>query len=302
MKKVLLYAFAICIALCFSCKKDNNNGGSVSPTIKKVLKDTYGNCNSTTYISEDQENWELIDEEEIENALIRDYIYDGDKLIVMKQNYFNDTYGWTDSISYSEDGLVTQIIDYYWLQGHDPDRCKYELVYDNGLITKINCYYEGDNLGSYYDYYYTDNKLSKVVYTYIESDKAPKHHRDKKFNHIDKIYYTEITWTGDNVTQIKETGENWEYIATYEYDNKNNPYIENDALVAYSYISLDFASLSKNNVTLYSTNFGDNVMYSYEYKDNYPSEEEFCYEDIYEDNGIWIKNNETYHYYLNYKQ
>lgn len=301
MKKILLYAFAICIALCFSCKKDDN-GGSVSPTIKKVLKDTYGDYIYATYISEDQENWELFVEGEIDNVLIRDYIYDGDKLIVMKQISFNDTYGWTDSISYSEDGAVTQIIEYFWELGYDSDCYKYDLVYDNGLITKINCYYEGDYLGSYYDYFYTDNKLSKVVYTDVDYDKAPKHHRDKKFNHRNDIYCTEINWTGDNVTQIKEVGEGWEHIATYDYDNKNNPYIENDAFVAYSYISLDFVSLSKNNVTFYSTNFDYNVMYSYEYKDNYPSEEEFCYEYIYEYNGRWYKNNETYHYYLNYKQ
>ena len=301
MKKILLYAFAICIALCFSCKKDDN-GGSVSPTIKKVLKDTYGDYIYATYISEDQENWELFVEGEIDNVLIRDYIYDGDKLIVMKQISFNDTYGWTDSISYSEDGTVTQIIEYFWELGYDSDCYKYDLVYDNGLITKINCYYEGDYLGSYYDYFYTDNKLSKVVYTDVDYDKAPKHHRDKKFNHRNDIYCTEINWTGDNVTQIKDVGEGWEHIATYDYDNKNNPYIENDAFVAYSYISLDFVSLSKNNVTFYSTNFDYNVMYSYEYKDNYPSEEEFCYEYIYEYNGRWYKNNETYHYYLNYKQ
>ena len=301
MKKILLYAFAICIALCFSCKKDDN-GGSVTPTIKKVLKDTYGDYIYATYISEDQENWELFVEGEIDNVLIRDYIYDGDKLIVMKQISFNDTYGWTDSISYSEDGTVTQIIEYFWELGYDSDCYKYDLVYDNGLITRINCYYEGDYLGSYYDYYYTDNKLSKVVYTDVDYDKAPKHHRDKKFNHRNDIYCTEINWTGDNVTQIKEVGEGWEHIATYDYDNKNNPYIENDAFVAYSYISLDFVSLSKNNVTFYSTNFDYNVMYSYEYKDNYPSEEEFCYEYIYEYNGRWYKNNETFHYYLNYKQ
>lgn len=301
MKKILLSALALCIALCVSCKKDNNNGGNVSPTVTKVLKDTYGDYKYAAYISEDLENWELVDEEEIDNALIRDYIYDGDKLIVMNQNYFNDSYGWTDSISYSEDGLVTQIIDYYWEQGYDIHRYKYDLVYDNGLITKIYCYFEDDYLGSYYDCFYTDNKLSKVVCTYIESDKAPKHHRDKKFNHRDKIYCTEITWTGDNVTQIKETGEGWEYIATYDYDNKNNPYIENDAFVAYSYISFDFESLSKNNVTHYSSNFDENVMYSYEYKDNYPYEEEFCYEYIYEYDSTWTKINETYHYYLNYR-
>ena len=300
MKKLLLSTIVICIALCFSCKKDDN-GGSVSPTIKKVLKDTYGDYIYATYISEDQENWELFVEGEIDNVLIRDYIYDGDKLIVMKQISFNDTYGWTDSISYSEDGTVTQIIEYFWELGYDSDCYKYDLVYDNGLITKINCYYEGDYLDAYYDYYYTDNKLSKVVYTDVDYDKAPKHHRDKKFNHRNDIYCTEINWTGDNVTQIKEVGEGWEHIATYDYDNKNNPYIENDAFVAYSYISLDFVSLSKNNVTFYSTNFDYNVMYSYEYKDNYPSEEEFCYEYIYEYNGRWYKNNETFHYYLNYR-
>ena len=291
------------MALCVSCKKDNNNGGSVSPTITKVLKDIYGDYNYVVYSSEDQENWELVNEGEINNVLIQDYIYDGDKLITMTYNSFSGTYGWTDSISYSEDGTVTQIIEYFWELGYDPDRYKYDLVYDNGLITKVNCYYDGDYLDAYYDYYYTDNKLSKVVYTYVDYDKAPKNHRNKKFNHRDNTYSEEITWTGDNITQIKRAGESWDYITTYEYDNKKNPYIENDALVAYSYMSFDFAALSKNNVTIISTNFGENATYSYEYKDNYPSEEEVCYEYIYEyPDGTWNKINETYHYNLNYKQ
>ena len=301
MKKVLLSALALCIALCVSCKKDNNNGGNVSPTIKKALKDTYGDYKYATYISEDQENWELVVEGEIDNVLTNDYIYDGDKLIAIQQNSFTGTYGWTDSISYSEDGFVTQIIDYYWNE-FGTNLCQYDFVYDNGLISKVNCYYEGDYLGAYYDYYYTDNKLSKVVYTHIDYDKAPKHHRYEKFNHRDNTYCVELTWTGDNVTQSKESGEGWEYVETYDYDNKNNPYIENDALVAYSYICFDFAGLSKNNVTLLSTNFDNNVTYSYEYKGNYPSEEEICYEYIYEEPvGTWNKNNETYHYYLNYR-
>ena len=73
-------------------------------------------------------------------------------------------------------------------------------------------------------------------------------------------------------------------------------------MVAYSYIYFDFAALSKNNVTLLSTNFNESVTHSYEYKDNYPSEKESCYEFIYlYPDGTWYKYNETYHYYLNYR-
>ena len=299
MKKILLSALALCMALCVSCNKDNN-GGNVSPTVTKFIKDISGDYRYVVYFSEDQENWEIIDEGEIDDVMTNEYIYDGDKLIAIKQNSFTGTYGWTDSISYSEDGIVTQIIDYY-LDQYETYRCKFGFVYDNGLITRINCYNEDDSLIAYYDYYYTDNKLSKVVNTYVEYDKAPKHHRNKKFNHRDDTYCTEIAWTGDNVTQIKETGEGWEFIATYKYDNKNNPYIENDAMVAYSYLYYDYEYLSKNNVTLISTD-NETITYSYEYKDDYPSEEEACYEYIIEHPvGIWRKYNDTYHYYLNYK-
>ena len=279
MKKILISTMALCLALCVSCKKDSDNGGSVSPTIKKTLSKLYLTYSYKSYISFDNINWELDDHEEYDHVLNTEYIYNGDKLSETIKYFNNGDINTRDTITYSENGLITNITEYNTLSEDN-----WVLSYDNGLLTKADQYSNG-LMTSSFDYSYTDNRLTKVIYT-----------------SSDYVYTYEITWTGDNVTQTKGIIGDWEYITTYNYDDKINPYKEIPAFETLSIVFTDFAALSKNNVISRSTNMLENTSFTYQYDGDYPSETEFSIEDSFNYGYMWFKSITTYHHYLTYLQ
>ena len=280
MKKILLSVLTICLALCVSCKKENSNGGSVNPTTTKTLSKVYLTYNNQRYISYNNVNWELTDEEEYDHVLNTEYIYDGDKLSEAINYYNNGNISSRDTITYSENGLITNITEY---KSSSVDN--WEMIYDNELLTKADLYRDGVMAGSY-EYFYTDNKLTKAIYTSLNPN---------------YVYNYELTWAGDNITQTKGIMGNWEYITTYYYDDKINPYTGNSAFETLSIVYTEFSALSKNNVISRSTNLEENDTYSYQYDGDYPSEKEYCYEDVFEFDNVWYKTITNYHYYLTYK-
>lgn len=280
MKKLLLSVLTLCLALCVSCKKDSNNGGGVTPTITKTLDKVYCTYINQRYISYDNVNWELTDEEEYDHVLYSEYIYDGEKLSEFINYYNNGIISQRDTLTYSENGLITNITEYDALS---VDNC--ELIYDNEVLTKVDWYSNGVMSG-YLEFFYTDNKLTKAVYNSL----SPAYE-----------YVYELTWAGDNIIQTKGIIGDWQYVTTYEYDDKINPYIENSALQALSIVYTEFSALSKNNVISRSTNLEENDTYSYQYDGDYPSEKEYCYEDVFEFDNVWYKTITNYHYYLTYK-
>ena len=308
MKKLLLSTLVTCMALFVSCKKDSTstNGGGNTPA-KKTLSEIYGTYNYKEYTSQDHQNWELTYEGNCDSALLNEYIYENGQLVTINYYTYSGALQQKLTMTYSEEGIVTRINEHSYDDFGNDYAYHYDLLYDNELLTRIEYYYtENNHMISTYDLSYINNKLNTVIRTDLYSDKSasitPRKNRFNLFERLNdnrsELNYTyvyEITWTGDNITQVRETGDDFEIFISYDYDNKINPYNENTALIAISFAWLDFASLSKNNVTYYAYAQFFNVTSSYNYDDNYPIEQVSIAEssETYAE-GVWYKSIETH--------
>lgn len=298
----------ICMALFTSCSKDeaaSGNGGGTS-TVGKKISEIYEAYEYTSEVSyDDQLTWHEVYHNSYPSELEESWYWDGDK-IERIDYYWDDSVNSKDIFSYNNAGNVSKISHYY------NGEISYYMTffYNDSQINKFEIYEDGI-LYEAYELTYSGNKPIKAVCTYFNSKAS-----DRKFsfmrnfphfkNHSeslqkDNLPYVEITWTGNNITKIKEyLPEGETYTANYTYDNKNNPYYGGNTLFAEVLFNEAVYSLSQNNVKYYSTSDGYERAVQYNYYNEYPMQlsydETYSYYDTYDE--AWYRY--TYNYRYNY--
>ena len=253
-------------------------GGGTSTSINKISKIYYG----YTYLSEvSYDNgitWEQDCYNEEPSELNQEWYWNNDE--ITKINIFSSEKAQqgTYMFQYNNNGLVTKITN--------TDNDNYmQFSYSGNVMNKVDSYYHGV-LDQTIELVYSNNRLVRINYTYINEDKAID---NSKISLVDVLFkskmaqsyigngvmpYIEITWTGDNITQAKEVYPNeGEFLITFTYDNKNNPYYGNNALAAWAFCSSGIMNLSKNNVLTENCEYFT-LTNSYHYTNNYPVQTE----------------------------
>lgn len=287
MKKLLKLAaamlFAVAVVCTTGCKKssdnnDNNNsggGGSGTTTeINKISEVYYG----YTYLSEvSYDNgitWEQDYYNEEPSELNQEWYWDNDKITKINVLSSEKAYIGAYLFQYNNNGLVTSITNTDFNNA-------IQLSYNGNVISKVDSYYHGV-LDETVELVYSNNHLIRMNYTYLNEDKQSDNNRYSLMNVLfssnvansygckDGLPYIELTWTGDNMTCAREVfpGEG-EFVITFTYDSKNNPYYGNNSLTAWAFCSSDIMNLSKNNVL--TENCADfTLTNSYHYSNYYP--------------------------------
>lgn len=312
MKKLFLSALVGCIALLTSCTQDSaspSGGGGGTSTVGKKISQVYEASTSTSYVSNDQVYWEEIYHYSNPSKLEDEWYWDGDKIDQIDHYWGNDEVRCTRYFYYNNAGNVNRIesyyegeLSYYMLFYYNDSKINkfeiyednilyeaYELVYSGDKITRANCIYYSDDEKSY------DRQISFM--------KNFQHFKDHKESiQRDDLPYIILTWTGDDITKIREyyPGEG-NYTTNYTYDNKNNPYYGSNALTAYAIFDSGITNLSQHNVKSSHSSDGYDYTYSYNYYENYPMQMSYTSEYIsgpYDD--IWYKDCYEYRFSFNY--
>ena len=252
MKKWLIPALFVCVALLSSCGEDPVTPIPTPSSSSKKISEIYYEFERHDYISNDNgQTWNEYDSEYRDKELRERWTWDGDKLSSI-ENYSQFIY---DDLSLNftyENGLVSEITA-------PAINEKMVCYYDNNKISRIEFVSE-DKLSEVWELVYSGNKIIRI-------------------NKVDLPEYFTITWNGNNISMIKCFESDVCIIEmSYTYDNKNNPYHGSDALLALAIIKADFALMSSNNMTseritdLFPIlNTGDYYTYTYQYNNNYPT-------------------------------
>lgn len=290
MKKILIYAFAICIALSTSCSKDNpspSSGGG--QTTSKRIDEIYKNFICKYYLSYDEgQTWTLIDSI---NEGIRpkaDWHWENDQITSVDYYDYGDGITGTDTFFYNDEGLVSKLV--YTSEESGMEIA--EFTYDNNIISHIDYYYQ-DALDTSYDLTYSNGKLVRVTCTFMADGRNTPRHFKSLPTKDDELPFVELTWTGNNVTKVETFLNNGsDGYAIYTYDNNNNPYYGSSIITAYILGWDDPHRLSQNNVfttTYYIGNYTETYTYSYDYLNNYPLQVSETHESIIIENNYWLK-------------
>lgn len=252
MKKLLISALFVCVALLSSCGEDPVTPIPTPSSSSKKISEIYYEFERHDYISNDNgQTWNEYNSEYQDKELRERWNWDGDKLYSI-ENYSQFIY---DDLSLNftyENGMVSEIT----APAIDEKMVCY---YDNDKISRIEFVSE-DKLSEVWELVYSGNKIIRI-------------------NKVDLPEYFTITWNGNNISMIKCFESDVCIIEmSYTYDNKNNPYHGSDALLALAIIKADFALMSSNNMTseritdLFPIlNTGDYYTYTYQYNNNYPT-------------------------------
>ncbi|MBO7528955.1 MAG: hypothetical protein J6T37_03675 [Bacteroidales bacterium] len=307
MKKILLYAFTLCITFLASCSKDSSsnggNGGGGSQTTGKRISEIYQSYTDKYYISYDNGlTWTLEDTYTSGNNLSEVWHWNNDKLISIDYYYQNQVDG-TDNLYYNNAGLVSRIV--YLYNGTESESV--EISYNNNKFSQVKFYDEG-LLESAYDITYSNNKIHQITCTYMSDDAKPMSKHGKQF--FKNIFKTEeispkdgtlpyviLTWTGNNLTRWQRYSSDNDYYSIYTYDNKNNPYYGGNSITSYVFVWGNTANMSQNNVlseTYYESGEINTNNYSYNYFENYPMQVHETYESIYQYPDYWNKYTSNY--------
>ena len=143
MKKFILSALVVCMALCVSCSKDsdsnNSNGGGNGgdTTVGKKISEIDQSEDDYDYVSYDNGlTWTQIGHYETDNQLKERWHWYNDKITSI--DYYNSgQYSYTYDFSYNSNGLVTQIVrDWEGVE-------KIVISYNNQTISKFEQYWDG---------------------------------------------------------------------------------------------------------------------------------------------------------------
>lgn len=188
--------------------------------------------------------------------------------------------------TYNDNSQITRIEDF----GHGE---YIEYIYDGDKITKARAYDEGE-LFEDWRFSYENNKISKIELVFGDyktsdnklnplkialpnelSNHIRNYMRNTILNHRSDVYI-ELTWDGDNISNIEEVVDGYRLIIDLKYDNKLNPFYNFLGLNAESYVDELYGS--KNNVTqIVYTHYSDGetynevTNYSYNYDGDYPT-------------------------------
>ena len=283
MKKLLIPVLFTCMAMLSSC-----GGDSVTPTTtsSQRISEIYYEYERHDYVSIDNgQTWNEYQSDYEEKELRERWTWDGDKILSI-ENYSELIY---DNVSYNiyynEENLVSEII------APDIDE-RVVFTYNNNQISSMDFYFE-DNLSTTWDLVYTNNKITQIYSSNIQSN--------------DNIPYITITWNGNNVSKLKYRDNYDEGELLYTYDNKRNPYHDSDALLALSLVKegeVALTLMSANNITSYTIQM-DGILeethnFTYQYQNNYPTLKTEREENVHTDLEYMTKHISERRYYIDY--
>ena len=269
MKKLLMLLSLIIVVTFSACKPkpgpEPTPGGDDTPQerakIAKVYVDAYGSGKRLSEV------W-VWDKEQLKKIE-----YYSDNSIIYEEYY-----------TYNEKGQIVRIDNF-------SDGEYVEYTYDDNKLSKARLYYDG-NLEEDWRFTYKDNKISKIEFL-GEDYKDTRNINVLSFvlpcESIDYVYEMvnnvsqyrsgltlELTWDGDNISQIEGFEDGTRSILDYKYDKKLNPF--NNLLGMYVEDYWEDLLGSKNNVTQIVASYyedGENDVeitnYSYIYEGDYPT-------------------------------
>ncbi|MBO6057013.1 MAG: hypothetical protein J6P64_02165 [Bacteroidales bacterium] len=271
MKKIFLSTLVICMAFLTSCHKDPDH-----PHISEGLG-TYKNLHKL-FISGDFQYYYSYNQGQTWESQGNTHINAGHEV------YNWDIPGGLTSIignyttpieyrfSYNEDNhdQVSEIEFYYdgILASHDV------LLYSDSIISQIQHFNSDGDLLSVEEITYTGNKPTKIARS--------------------STSYTELTWSGNNLTEYTIYYTNDVTLRyTFTYDNHKNPFSESYALKTWAFCYA-LEKMSQNNVVSEVHKNLDNGTetvknYSYNYYQNYPTEQIMRDEYVYESGDYLVK-------------
>lgn len=279
---IVLLTISFSFTGCDQSTVGTSGGGSgTSAPGKKISQVYYWNSVISSKSDDDGDTWTTTDYTVGERQLNEEWYWNGDKISRIHVN--SDEKGVKHGTYYFEfnnNDLVSKITN------HESD-IEYCFTYSGNKISQLDSYKGDDHQRS--KYYYTGNKLTKMVIT-----------DDKKSGSS----IVEFKWTGNNITWAKATiyGIFVEYFEL-SYDNKYNPYYGNNSLTAWTFSALSLGCYSYNNCThAVMTGIDDEeeiITMIYD-SDNYPiTIEETEYDKSYKGN-ILVRETEFRHYDLYY--
>lgn len=276
MKKFILLTIAFCVVLFISCKKDSTSNGNSSSLEKRINKIYWGSCWISELSTDNGETWTELYSGQDPEYLLTSYEWDGDKLLSIKNTPSYDSPSQWD-YSYNSMGLISRITTHY-----DNQTGYMNFTYSDSKLTQIDyhCY---DELYETCKIMYSNDNPHEIWYYY----------------HDGTVYYNVLLWENDNVTHIfrKNASGALTGQTTFIYDDKINPYYDNNAFFVRTIMSEEYYKLSKNNNLVES--WGDTLIYDYNF--DYPIKKEHTSVAIYPPMGNDPIIRETYTYYYNYK-
>lgn len=279
MKKLLLSALALCMALCVSCKKDSDsaassggnngggNGGGTNSELKRLHEIYQKEDSSWLTWNNETQTWDTVSNHVGHFSLTQTVNWNGDKIISFGDNNFN--------LEYNNDGLVSKIV---------------HKLGSNGEADTAYFYYNGDNQIIKMDRYeYIDFPPNEPFYEFTTWDIT--YSNGKPINATSSNGLSmQATWTGDNITELQYI-ENSRVICreTFTYDNCYNFNYGFKCMEAISMaggksfggFTRYTSFVSKNNVINYQSTYDEswsnilsdeNIDYHYTYSGNYPIE------------------------------
>lgn len=294
MKKILLSAFVLCMALFVSCSKDSDsaaNSGGGSSTLKR-LHETYQDetCYQMEW-NEETQVWDTTDHHIGEPSLTSTWNWNGNNLTSISNGdwlainfYYNDANLVTKIVSRTTDAQQEYDTTYFYYN-------------NNNQINRINRSrwnrYSSAYEFSQWEVSYSGDKPTRISCLHLDgTDMRP---------------YSTLTWTGDNVTKRQVfSDENSMYSeSNYTYDNHISPQYGFNCMTAYSFIiGGTYMPLEEFHHTYVPTGFcskGNELTredgeytytYRYTYDGDYPIS--YSFEDIKVWSGVIVK-----HYYPN---
>ena len=278
MKKLLLSALVLGMALFMSCSKKSDSaassGDSGGPVSLKRLHETYQK-EHVLFVewNEETQTWDTTEYQSANYYLTTTYNWDGDKLI----SWGNGDWAYCN-LYYNNSGLVSKIVK-RTNSGHEEADTVYLYYNEKNQIIKFDRYeYKWDVGPGTGDWEFT---TWDITYSNDKPVMATSSNNLKM----------QLTWTGDNITEIQYFMDNEMFDKyTYTYDNSINPtYGFNcwDALGCgggknYGGM-INYASFSSKNNVLHQESLdipewhihGEIYDYTYKYNGNYPIEREY---------------------------
>jgi len=166
-----------------------------------------------------------------------------------------------DFMSFLYDSLerISRIDCYHWEYGNG----YYELFWKNDIELDYVDFYSSVKSPMFFDStFYLE---SRYTYTYDQSKKCIKIHRDGTWN-----YYTHLEWEGENMSKLyRINGADTSYrINCTAFDNRQSPYSAFPKTPIMQFVGLPLYDLSKNNPLQHHEATYD---YDYDYdEDGYP--------------------------------
>lgn len=191
------------------------------------------------------------------------YTYDGKRLSRVDWNDLSQNV--TGYTTFSYDGKELMSADVYSGYGTPSYDCTYRFTHTDSKITRIE--YSGGNKKAGF---HNNNIIMDILFPMdIQTKNRAAYLQARKASKDLDVYIYEITWSGNNISQIKMSKGSWSATFAYTYDGKKNPFYG-----MWRYLEFDPEDLDKNNVqtrTYSNTDmYRSNSTYTYTYSDDYP--------------------------------